>query len=311
MISGRKGATSLSFLVKNPSFKEGSQNRIVVRVGVTALGSLTLICCSTNDSGDTPAQRSAALLAAPPYSSESIKPAASDGYNAETLEASAAPRSADSATLPIAAGWLKSVRYADESDLALAPGVRLVMPPVHETALEQTVRKHLAEAFAARGYEISEGGADAPEKATSDGGPPLVVTYSARVANEFSKSPPQSPLRFAPPLSDPRRDDRFLRREPLSFEFDPNTVYFDANVARTAGARALKVSVYLNRGPDRLWAGYANADIPAEGRSALAESIARSMALRLGETVDAPSVGFVLASPRNANSHARETNRHN
>ncbi len=194
-------------------------------------------------------------------------------------------------TRPAALGWLKTIEYEPDSAIApTAPGVVFSLPRVHETVLEGHVRRSLLDELRAQNINVVEEGASA------DLDEALVITYSAEVFNEHrGKRPPQSPLRFAPPLSDPRRDDRFPLRPPLPIgEFDPGFIYYDPEINRQPSDRAVKVTMFLHRGSERLWAGYANAEMPYNGRRAVADALTRALVRQVGATTDAPNAAFFI-----------------
>jgi len=175
----------------------------------------------------------------------------------------------------LGAGWLKTFPYAEDGAALNISGARLFLPEVHETVLESEVRTALLAELAKQGYRISE----------REGEADFTLTYSAEVQNDFKKTPPQSPIRFAPPLSDPQRDDRFGRNVPESIAFDPHTVYYDKDVGKLSD-RSVSLTVYLNRGDERVWAGFAAARMGTAGRSALAKAMAEEIVASLGGVRD-------------------------
>lgn len=181
----------------------------------------------------------------------------------------------------LGAGWLKTFPYAEDGAALNISGARLFLPEVHETVLEAEVRAALLAELAKQGYSISAREDEAD----------FTLTYSAEVQNEFKKTPPQSPIRFAPSLSDPQRDDRFGRNVPASIAFDPHTVYYDKDVGKL-GERSVSLTVYLNKGDERVWAGFAAARMGTAGRSALAKVMAEEIVASLGGVRDESAAIF-------------------
>lgn len=183
-----------------------------------------------------------------------------------------------------AAGWIKTFAYAPGARTIAPDDAVIYMPSVQETVLEADVRLALRSALEAQGFEVTE------RSPAAEGA--VVLSYSVEVSDDFERSPPQSPLRFAPPLSDPLRDDRIGRTDPLPREFEPETVYFDPAVNKQAGGRAVRLVVYASRGDERLWGGFAAAAIGPNGRRTTAEAMARAIVERIGADAENRAIVF-------------------
>ncbi|MEZ5894911.1 MAG: hypothetical protein R3C40_06400 [Parvularculaceae bacterium] len=202
---------------------------------------------------------------------------------------------ADDINNMLGVGWLKTFPYKDGETALIAPGAAIVIPDVQETVLERAVRTELSDMLAARGFALF-----AHEEDAGDGA--LVLSLNVEVANEFKTAPPQSPLRFGPSLSDPVRDNRFRTAEPppRSIDYadllDYVPLYWDSYIKHKKDRRSVSMTVYLYNDGERLWGGFAAAEIGPKGRTALARAMAVQIAENLGGSVDQEPAAFVAGA---------------
>ncbi len=190
-------------------------------------------------------------------------------------------------------GWLKTFPYQAGEGAQIPPGVAIVIPEVHESVLERAVRTEISDMLAARGYALFTREEDAGDDA-------FVLSVNVEVSNEFEAAPPQSPLRFAPSLNDPLRDDRFRTIEPVPLSIDRtgfldyDPLYWDSYIRHKKDRRSVSMTVYLYNEGERRWGGFAAAEIGPKGRTALAKAMAAEIADNLGLSADRDPAAFFI-----------------
>lgn len=173
-------------------------------------------------------------------------------------------------------GWLRA--YATE---ALPPDLLLAVPAYYESALESELRAAIEEMLTQRGVETVED----PETT------PYRLTYSAEVRTpEGNKGLPQSRLRIAPD-SENRLDLGAQRLLAPSDSFRPGVALGPAPETIVRGP-ALRISIYVVNGDERVWSGFAEAALGDNRRGDVARVLTSGLMRHWGENAEFDNAHF-------------------
>jgi hypothetical protein len=183
-------------------------------------------------------------------------------------------------------GWLRA--YATS---ALPADLRLAIPDYYETLLESDMRDAIDEALAANSIDV----VDDPEDA------PFRLRYSAEVKSPKSTSLRKSRFSIAPDV-DQRYNQGVNNQYTEGSGLRPGISLGPAYKSKARGP-SLRISIMVLNGDERVWSGFAEAELGEFSRSELVQIIVNALMRHWGENVEIDSAHFsaspMFASPLN------------
>lgn len=175
----------------------------------------------------------------------------------------------------VTSGWLRA--YATT---ALPADLRLAVPEYYETALEGDMRAAISDALASRNVDT----VNDPDAA------PFRLTYSAEVREPRPSGPRQSRLRLESDAAD--RQNFGSQRLPAPGNTIRPGLSLGPQPDYNPRGPALRVSIIVLDGDERIWSGFAEAELGEYRRSELTRVLVSALMRHWGENAELDNTHF-------------------